>query len=85
MSVVNATNFRKNVLKYLDNAIEANDIITVMTKNGNAVIMSEEEYNSISETAYLNSIPGLAQAIIVRMNSDDNNFVEADWKNELQD
>ena len=83
MSIVNATNFRKDVYRYLDNAVELNSIITVTTKNGNAVIMSEEEYSNMVETAYLNSIPGLTSSIIERKNAPDSDFVEVDWKNEL--
>ena len=45
MTNTNITNFRQNVFDYINQAIEYNDIINVNTKNGNAVIMSEEEYN----------------------------------------
>ena len=83
MSIVNATNFRRDMYKYLDNAIELNDIITVTTKSGNAVIMSEEEYRGMTDTLYLNSVPELAQKIIDGINADDSEFVEVDWKNEL--
>ena len=57
MTNTNITNFRKNVFDYINQAIEYNDIINVNTKNGNAVIMSEEEYNGIMETLYLSSDP----------------------------
>ena len=33
------------------------------TKNGNAVILSEEDYNSLMETLYLSSVPGLVEKI----------------------
>ena len=55
MTNTNITNFRQNVFDYINQAIEYNDIINVNTKNGNAVIMSEEEYNGIMETLYLSS------------------------------
>lgn len=55
MTNTNITNFRKNVFDYINQAIEYNDVINVNTKNGNAVIMSEEEYNGIMETLYLSS------------------------------
>ena len=57
MTNTNITNFRQNVFDYINQAIEYNDIINVNTKNGNAVIMSEEEYNGIMETLYLSSDP----------------------------
>lgn len=63
MTNTNITNFRKNVFAYLNQAVEYNDVVNVSTKNGNAVIMSEEDYNSLMETLYLVSVPGLKEAI----------------------
>lgn len=64
MTNTNITNFRNNVFEYMNQAIEYNDIINVNTKNGNAVIMSEEEYNGMIETLYLSSVPGLKEDIL---------------------
>ena len=36
-----------------------NDVINVNTKKGNAVIMSEEEYNGLMETLHIAAVPGL--------------------------
>ena len=60
----NITNFRKNVFDYINQAIEYNDVINVSTKTGNAVIMSEEEYNGIMETLYLSSDPRVKNDIL---------------------
>ena len=49
MTNTNATNFRKNLFEYLNLAIDFNDIINVNTKKGNVVIISEDEYNSLTE------------------------------------
>ena len=59
MTNTNVTNFRQNAFEYFNLAVEYNDVITVNTKNGNAVVMSEEDYNGLMETLYLLSIPGL--------------------------
>ncbi len=64
MTNTNITNFRQNVFDYINQAIEYNDIINVNTKNGNAVIMSEEEYNGIMETLYLSSEPRVKNEIL---------------------
>ena len=45
MTNTNASNLRKNLFSYLDSAIDYNDIINVNTKKGNAIILSETEYN----------------------------------------
>ena len=59
MTNINATNLRKNLYEYLNSAVEFNDIINVNTKKGNAIIISEEEYNGLMETLYLCSIPSM--------------------------
>lgn len=64
MTNTNITNFRKNAFEYINQAIEYNDVINISTKNGNAVIMSEEDYNGLMETLYLSSVPGLKERIL---------------------
>ena len=50
MTNTNATNLRKNLFEYLSQAVKFNDVINVSTKDGNAVILSAEDYNGIMET-----------------------------------
>lgn len=63
MTNVNITNFRKNIFEYINQAIEFNDVVNVNTKKGNAVIISESDYNALMETLYLSSVPKLADEI----------------------
>lgn len=53
MTNTNATNFRQNLFAYLDQAVLYNDVITVSTKSGNAVVLSEEDYAALLETLHL--------------------------------
>ena len=62
----NATNFRKNIFEMLDHTIRYNEVINVSTKEGNAIIISEEDYNGMMETLYLSSIPNLKEEILRR-------------------
>lgn len=48
----------------LDSVIDFKEVVTITTKKGNAVLLSLDDYNSMIETAYINSIPGLASDII---------------------
>ncbi len=64
MENVNATNFRKNIFEYLNSAVSFGDVINISTKNGNAIVISEDEYNSLVETVYLLSIPGMKEKLI---------------------
>lgn len=67
MTNVNAANFRKNLFEYLNQAVDFNDVINVSTRNGNAVVMSEEDYNSLMETLYLMSHPGTREEVLTGM------------------
>ena len=49
----NATSLRQNLFGMLSNAIKYNETINVSTKDGNAVIISEEEYNGMLATLEL--------------------------------
>ena len=82
MTNVNITNFRKNIYELLETVIKYNEPINISTKNGNAVVLSEEDYNNILETIYISSIPGLKEEIIEGLNAEDSEFVpenEVDW------
>ena len=63
MPITNISVLRKDLFSSIDKVIEYNETITVNTKKGNAVIVSEEEYNSMLETIYLVSQPGLLEKI----------------------
>ena len=67
MTTINATNLRKNLFEYLNQAIEHNDVINISTKTGNAVLLSEEDYSGLMETIYLFSNPKTAQDILEAM------------------
>lgn len=63
MTNTTITNFRKNVFEYVNQAVQYNDVVNVVTKNGNAVLISEEEYNGMLETLRLMSMPGMVESI----------------------
>ena len=48
----NITNFRKNIFSLLEQTIKYNEPVNISTKAGNAVIISEEDYNGLMETVY---------------------------------
>lgn len=82
MTNTNITSFRKDIYNLLEQTIKYNEPINISTKNGNAVVLSEEDYNSIMETLYITSIPNLKDEIIKRANDDDEEYVnesEVEW------
>jgi PHD/YefM family antitoxin component YafN of YafNO toxin-antitoxin module len=59
----NITNFRKNLFGILEQTIKYNEPVNISTKDGNAVVLSEGDYNGLMETLYLCSIPGMKERI----------------------
>ena len=60
----NATTLRQNLFGLLSNAIKYNETINVSTKDGNAVILSEEEYNGMLATLELCAEGGVKSKIL---------------------
>ena len=78
MTNVNITNFRKNIYEMIETTIEYNEPLNITTKKGNAVVLSEEDYNSLIETLYISSVPNMKEEIIKRANDESNEFVNED-------
>lgn len=82
MTTTTITNFRQNLFEYVKSAIEYNDVIDVTTKDGNAVVMSKEEYNGLMETLYLLSHPKTAEEILTSKSAPAEEFTsleDIDW------
>ena len=65
---INITNFRKNIFSILEQTIKFNEPVNVSTKDGNAVILSEEDYNGLMETMYLSTMPAMKEKILEGLN-----------------
>lgn len=64
MNVTSYSDARENLKSVLDKAIDDMDVTLIhRRKGGNAVVMSEEYYNSLMETLYLLSTPSNARAL----------------------
>ena len=65
MTLMNVTNARKNLYKLIEEVNNNSTPVTITnSKGGNAVLMSEEDYNALQETIYLYSVPGLVKSIL---------------------
>lgn len=78
MTNINITNFRKDIYALLEQTINYNEPINISTKNGNAVLLSEEDYNSLIETLYITSVPNLKEELIKRAGDSEDEFVSED-------
>lgn len=64
MRSINITSARKELYSLVE-AVNYDSVPVLITgKNGNAVLISEEDWNAIQETLYLTSIPGMAESLI---------------------
>lgn len=59
----NATSFRKDLFNLLEKTIKYNEILNISTKEGNVIVLSEEEYNGLLATAEIMSNPVLYEKI----------------------
>ena len=78
MTNINITNFRKDIYELLEQTIKFNEPINISTKNGNAIVLSEEDYNNLMETLYISSIPRLKEDIIEGLNESTEEYVDED-------
>ena len=79
---INITNFRKNIFSILEQTIKYNEPVNISTKEGNAVVLSEEEYNGMMETLYLSSMPATKENIIEGLNTSIDDCIsesEVEW------
>ncbi|WP_250277533.1 type II toxin-antitoxin system Phd/YefM family antitoxin [[Clostridium] colinum] len=78
MITTNITNFRKNIYKLTENTIKFNETLSINTKEGNAILISEEEYNGMIATLELMSNKVMKNKLIDGMNTSLNECISED-------
>ncbi len=69
MTNTNATNFRKNLYSLLEQTVKFNEPVNISTKDGNAILISEEDYRGMVETLNLSTIPTMKEKIADGLNT----------------
>lgn len=64
MDAVNITSARKDLYNLVADVNQSHRPVTITSKNGNAVLLSSEDWKDIEETLYLSSIPGMVESIL---------------------
>jgi prevent-host-death family protein len=70
MTILNATEARSRLYNLIDEAASTHQPIIITGKRTNAVLVSEDDWNAISETLYLLSTPGMRESIKEGLNED---------------
>jgi len=70
MNIITATEARANLYNLIDQTANTHQPITITGKRGNAVLVSEEDWNAVVETLYLSSVPQMRESIMEGLNQD---------------
>ena len=63
MVTTNITKAREELYKLANSCLKYNDVINITTKDGNVIMLSEDEYRSLLESLYLAGIKGVYEDI----------------------
>jgi len=74
--VMSVSQVRADIYNVMDETAQTHEPILITGKRNNVVMLSEEDWNAIEETLYLNSIPNMVSSIQESMNANDEEFSE---------
>jgi len=74
--IMSVSQARANIYALMDETAQTHEPILITGKRNNVVMLSQEDWNAIEETLYLNSIPGMVASIQDAMQADDSEFSE---------
>ena len=78
--VISVSQARANIYTLIDKVAQTHEPILITGKRNNVVMISQEDWDAIAETLYLNSIPKMASSIQEAMNAQDSEFSETiEW------
>ena len=63
VTILNVTEARSKLYSLIDETTNSHQPVVITGKRGNAVLVSEEDWNSINETLYLLSVPGMRETL----------------------
>jgi len=80
MTILNVTEARSRLYNLIDETAETHQPIVITGKRSNAVLVSEDDWNAISETIHLLSVPGMRESIQEGLKQDlSESSEELDW------
>jgi len=78
--IMTVSQVRADIYNIMDETAQTHEPILITGKRNNVVMLSQEDWNAIEETLYLNSIPNMVSSIQESMNAPDSEFSETiEW------
>jgi len=78
--IMSVSQVRANIYNIMDETAQTHEPILITGKRNNVVMISQEDWNAIEETLYLNTIPNMVSSIQESMNAPDSEFSETiEW------
>lgn len=78
---LNISNARQDLYKIASSCIKYNDVVSISTKEGNVIMLSEDDYNSLIESLYLAGIKNVYEDIQEVVNTPTDELIKkAPWK-----
>lgn len=74
--VMSVSQVRADIYNVMDETAQTHEPVLITGKRNNVVMLSQEDWNAIEETLYLNSILNMASSIQESMNASDEEFSE---------
>lgn len=78
---INISNARSDLYKIASSCIRYNDVVNISTKEGNVILLSEDDYNSLIESLYLAGIKNVYEDIEEAVKTPTSEFIkDPPWK-----
>ena len=78
--VMSVSQVRADIYNVMDETAQSHEPVLITGKRTNVVMLSEEDWNAIEETLFLNAIPQMAMSIKEAMSADDSEFSDSvEW------
>ena len=80
MTTLKVTEARVNLYKLIDDTTVNHQSVVITGKRGNAVLLAEDDWNTINETLHILSVPGMLESILEGVQeSIDSAATELNW------
>ena len=78
--VMSVSQVRADIYNVMDETAQSHEPVLITGKRTNVVMLSEEDWNAIEETLFLNAIPQMAMSIKEAMGANDSEFSDSvEW------